>query len=140
MVLNEVAIAGALIGLGIGVYLHGLWKTLAGGAAGFALMALLFFLGAWFSRRMAHRRGEEEVEDALGFGDVNLSGILGLVMGWPLVFASLLLGIVLGGVFSGLFILTAVLRRRYTPFMAIPYAPFLVLGTVLLLYLPSVLR
>jgi hypothetical protein len=29
------------------------------------------------------------LEEALGFGDVNLSGVLGLVLGWPLIIPGL---------------------------------------------------
>ena len=38
---------------------------------------------------------EEDV--ALGFGDVHLSGILGLLLGWPGITGGLFVAIILGG-------------------------------------------
>jgi len=43
--------------------------------------------------------------------------------------------IVLGGLISGLYILVMVLRKRYQAFTAIPYAPFLVIAAVILIYM-----
>jgi leader peptidase (prepilin peptidase) / N-methyltransferase len=134
LILHPVSIVGIPIGLGIGIWLHGFIPTLIGGAAGFFIMLLLYYLGDLFARFMARRRGTTLDEVALGFGDVNLSGILGLILGWPGIVAGLVLAIFLGGVVSLILIIFQVITRRYQPFTAIPYAPFLILGTVLLLY------
>jgi len=140
VVLTEMVRVGVILGAVIGVYRSGdILSTIVGGAFGFGSMWLLYMLGVWFNRMMARRRGEEIDEDALGFGDVNLSGILGLAAGWPVIAASLIVAILLGGVFSGLYLLAMKISGRYTPFTAIPYAPFLILGVVGFLYLPSVL-
>lgn len=40
----------------------------------------------------------------MGFGDVKLALLLGVMLGWPLVFVSLFLGIILGGI-CGIFLL-----------------------------------
>jgi leader peptidase (prepilin peptidase)/N-methyltransferase len=82
---------------------------------------------------MSKRRGET-IEDALGFGDVNLAGIVGLLLGWPLIIFGLLFAILVGGAFSLLLVAAMMIRRRYQAFMAIPYAPFLVLSVVYALY------
>jgi prepilin signal peptidase PulO-like enzyme (type II secretory pathway) len=135
VVLDQVSLAGVVLGLAIGFWLHGLLPTIIGGLAGFATMLLLYYTGIWYTRWTAKRRGQEPgTEVALGFGDVNLSGILGLVLGWPGIVAGLLLAIILGGIVSLVFIVILLLRRRWRPSMAIPYAPFLVLGAGILLY------
>ncbi len=85
---------------------------------------------------MAKRRNQE-VEDALGFGDVNLAGIVGLLLGWPEVVGGLLLAIIAGGVVSGLIMLVMAVLRKYKAMTAIPYAPFLILGAIIFLYIPK---
>lgn len=134
LVLHPTSIAGAAVGLGVGTWLHGFWTTLLGGLAGFGIMLALYYLGELFARWMARRRGQELDEVALGFGDVNLSGILGLFLGWPGIIAGLVLAILLGGLFSILYLGYHLIKRSYQPFTAVPYAPFLILGAAYLLY------
>ena len=133
LVLHPVSIFGAFLGAAIGIGLHGVSRTLIGGVVGFGFMLALYWLGGVFGKWMARRRGEEIDEVALGFGDVNLAGICGLLLGWPGVIAGLVAGILLGGFASLAVIAVQLIRRKYTPFTAIPYAPFLILGTVILL-------
>ncbi|HBY07340.1 MAG TPA: hypothetical protein DEH22_05965 [Chloroflexi bacterium] len=134
LILHSTSIFGAVLGAIIGVYLHGLWLTLLGGAVGFGSMYFLYWFGDVFARWLARRRGETLTEVALGFGDVNLAGVLGLLLGWPGIVGGLLLAIILGGVGSFIYVLFALLFRRYHTFMAIPYGPFLVISAVMLLY------
>ncbi|MBL7164131.1 MAG: prepilin peptidase [Anaerolineales bacterium] len=134
LILHPVSWAGALLGLGVGIWMHGLAPTLIGGAAGFGLMLALHSFGNLFARGMARLRGEPIDEVALGFGDVNLSGVLGLLLGWPGIVGGLLLAILLGGVVSLFYLLIMLIRRRYQVFTAIPYGPFLVASAILLLY------
>jgi leader peptidase (prepilin peptidase)/N-methyltransferase len=94
----------------------------------------LYYLGDLFARWMARMRGKVLDEVALGFGDVMLSGVLGLILGWPGIVAGLVLAILLGGVVSMVYIVYRMIRHSYQPFIAIPYAPFLIIGTILLLY------
>lgn len=136
VVLHPVSLAGAFFGLAIGWKLRGLQPTLLGGMAGFVIMLGLYAAGEGFARFLAWMRKQKIDEVALGFGDVNLSGVLGLLLGWPGITAGLFLAIVLGGLISFGYILVAKVRRRYQMFTAIPYAPFLILGAVILLYRP----
>ena len=134
LILHPVSYVGAVLCFGIGWWMRGLSATLIGGAAGFAIMWVFHFFGEVFSRWVARRRGETLTEVALGFGDVNLTGILGLLLGWPGITAGLILAILLGGVVSAIYLIVMVLRRRYKTFTAIPYGPFLVLGAVILMF------
>ncbi len=95
----------------------------------------LYLLGELFARYMARRRGLDSSEVALGFGDVNLGGILGLMLGWPVVIACLLFAILIGGLISAGLVVWMLLRKDYKPFTAIPYAPFLILSGSILLYM-----
>jgi prepilin signal peptidase PulO-like enzyme (type II secretory pathway) len=102
--------------------------TVLGGAAGFFGFFALYFLGHLFAMLMSRLRGSPLGEVAFGFGDVTLAGVIGLTVGWPGVVAALIVGIFLAGIFSFLIILVRILRRQYTPFMPIPYGPFMVIG------------
>jgi prepilin signal peptidase PulO-like enzyme (type II secretory pathway) len=134
LVLHPVSIAGAVICAGIGIWRHEILSTVIGGLAGFGFMLGLFYLGALFARWMAKARDEETDEVALGFGDVILSGVLGLLLGWPGITGGLVLAILLGGLVSIGYLAIRVVTRSYQPFMAIPYAPFLVVGAAFLMF------
>jgi leader peptidase (prepilin peptidase)/N-methyltransferase len=102
-------------------------------------MWVFYLLGELFAKWMARRRGEAMSEVALGFGDVNLAGVLGLLLGWPGIVLGLFLAILLGGAVSLIYILGAIIFRRYSVFTAIPYGPFLVASGVILLFFNTAL-
>ena len=144
LILHPTSVAGAVLGLGAGWLAHGLASTLIGGLAGFAIMLLLYLLGVLFSRFRARRMlaggMQPDDEEALGAGDVILAGVLGLFLGWPLIWFGLLLGILLAGVFGILLIAGMLIARRYgsqalMTFM--PYGPFLILSAFFIVFLPN---
>jgi leader peptidase (prepilin peptidase)/N-methyltransferase len=135
LILHPVSITGALLGLGLGTWLHGVTATLIGGAAGFGLMLAFYYLGSLFSKLISRRRGlVVGPGEALGFGDVNLGGVLGLLLGWPLILPALFLAILIAGVVSLIYMIGMLILRRYQALTAIPYGPFLVCGAALLIY------
>ncbi len=136
LILTETSIVGLILGALVGWKLHGLVSTIAGGIAGFLIMFALYGLGILFARWMSKRRGEEIEEVALGFGDVTLSAILGLMVGVQQIVMLLLLAIFLGGIFSLLLLIVLRLLNRYQQFTAIPYAPFLLAAATYLLFRP----
>ncbi len=135
LILHIVTLAGALLVLPTGILWNGALSTLIGGAAGALIMFILFYLGELFRRWISRARHEEVVEEALGFGDVTLSAVLGLLLGWPKIAFNIITAIVLAGLASGLYLLIMLLRKKYLPFTAIPYGPFLLIGAVILIYL-----
>ena len=134
LIMHPVSITGAVLGLGIGFYAHGPVPTLLGGAFGFGSMLLLYYLGEAFTRYMSKRRGEAIDEVALGFGDVNLCGVTGLLLGWPVILAGILFTIFAGGIGSLIVIASMLIRKRYSAFTPIPYAPFLILSILFYLF------
>ena len=81
------------------------------------LVAGLLYGVLWF----VHPRG-------LGYGDVRLSGLLGLALGqlgWPELLVGVYAGFLLGGVVGGLLTLAKVVRRT-----GYPFGPFMLLGAV----------
>jgi prepilin signal peptidase PulO-like enzyme (type II secretory pathway) len=122
--------ASAILLLGLVTPDHGLVKTLLGGLAGYGITFAIFLLAELFARVMARLRGQPLPEVAFGGGDVNLAGIVGLAVGWPGVLLALMLAVMAGGVFSLAYIVVQLIRRRYVPYSAVPYGPFLVLGAL----------
>jgi prepilin signal peptidase PulO-like enzyme (type II secretory pathway) len=144
LILRPVSAAGAAVAVFIGSWQHGIVATLLGGLVGFVLMYLLYMLGVIFSRFRAGRLTKQgqpaDNEEALGWGDVTLGVVLGLLLGWPLFFLALLLGILVGGAIGLIIVIAAVLRGAYgrqalTLFM--PYGPSLVIGASCILFLPD---
>jgi len=134
LIMHPVSIFGAALGLAVGILRVGWVSALIGGALGFGIMWLLYMLGVLIIKMVNRRRGMPVSDVALGFGDVNLSGVLGLMLGWQMILAGLVLAVLIGGAVSLVVIVVKLVRRRYEAFMAVPYGPFLVLGAVAFIY------
>jgi leader peptidase (prepilin peptidase)/N-methyltransferase len=91
-------------------------------------------LGVLIIKLINRRRGQSVNDVALGFGDVNLSGVLGLMLGWPLILVGLVVAVLIGGLVSLIYIIVMLITRKYQAFAALPYGPFLVIGAVALIY------
>ncbi len=93
----------------------GILNSLLGGGIGFAIL----FIPALITRT------------GMGWGDVKMAGMLGLITGYPNVFVAILGGIILGGITGALLLLTRRKKRKET----IPFGPFLsIAGIVTLLW------
>jgi leader peptidase (prepilin peptidase) / N-methyltransferase len=136
LILHPVSWVGAVLGLATGVWLHGWLNTFIGGAVGFGIMYGFYWLGIGYVRFVARKKGQSIAEgDAFGFGDVNLSGVIGLLLGWPGILAGLVFAILFSGAFVLLYLGFMLVVRRYTPNMALPYGPFLAASALYLLFL-----
>lgn len=144
LILHPTSIFGSLLGLGVGWINYGLIPTLQGGLAGFAIMLTFYLFGVLFSRIRARRMQKlgqaTDEEEALGAGDVILAAIIGFMLGWPLIWFGLLAGILLGGFVSILLVLWLTISRQYKEnalMVFIPYGPYFIISTFLLLYFPA---
>jgi len=150
LILHPTSLFGAVLGLIVGTSIHGqidgllagAGKSLLGGLFGFVIMFLLYQFGTLIARirtRKMQAAGQaDDEEEALGGGDVYLAGVLGLMLGWPYIWNALLLGVLLGGLFSIIFIAALVLRRRYSSealMTFIPYGPYFIISAFYLLFL-----
>jgi len=142
LILHMVSLVGCAITLVLGIHLHGVVPTLAGGAVGFGAMLLFYYLGVLFLRFFRHSRSEQIVEEeAIGFGDVILSGVIGLLLGWPGITLGLLLAILIAGAVSLVVVIVNVIQKKYHPDLSVPYGPFLTISAFLLIYIrPLFLR
>jgi leader peptidase (prepilin peptidase)/N-methyltransferase len=88
-------------------------QVFGGGAAALAATGIMYALG----------RG------ALGFGDVKMSALMGLVVGFP----SVLVGIFIGAFAAGAFVLPLVILRVLHRRDYIAYGPFIAIGAIVAL-------
>ena len=134
LILHLTSIFGSILGLVIGVQLHGIVDTMLGGLAGFGAMLGLYILGALFARFIVRRSQAGFNDEALGFGDVILGGILGFILGWPAIIAGLFFAIIFAGAISLVYLLITFLTRKYKAFSFIPYGPFMIAGAAALIF------
>lgn len=104
------------INVGMGFFSSEIFYSLSGGFIAW----ILFFSLVFFSK-----------EEWMGWGDVYIGLLLGLILGWPAVWLGLLISFCLGSVYSiGLMILKKANRKTQVPFV-----PFIALGTILTIFL-----
>jgi leader peptidase (prepilin peptidase)/N-methyltransferase len=96
----------------------GTWWSFARALIGAAIMFAVFFVMSFV------------YPSGMGFGDVKLSGVLGLALGW-LGWAYLPVGFFLGFLLGGVYGIGLVVVRRAGRKSQIPFGPFLLGGAVL---------
>jgi len=82
-------------------------------AAAFFLLIVLISKGRW-----------------MGIGDIKLSFLMGLVLGWPNILAALFLSFFIGAIAG----MGLIIFKKKTLKSEIPFGPFLILGTFLALF------
>ena len=136
LVLIETSLLGFVLLLIYGIILYGLKITLLGGLAGFLIMLIFFIFGLVFSKVIGKIRHREIDEVAFGFGDVSAGTIIGLLTGWPAVIGAIIIAILAFGAYSLIYIIVLLITKKYSAFTsALPFAPFLILGLIVIFYL-----
>jgi len=122
LILNKVIYPALVVALLLSLYpwpwltqiiTPGIASAALGGGVGFAVFLLIAIIS----------RG------GMGWGDVKLVGLIGLATGFPLVFFSVVLGAVLGGIVA----VALVIARKRTFKETLPFGPFLALGAMITL-------
>lgn len=138
LILHVSSLAGGMLCLGAGIWLHGTWATVMGGLIGASVMLGLYFFGLVFVRWLEKIRGQSMAEqEAIGFGDVTLSGVVGLLLGWPGISLGLLLAVILGGAVSLMVLIWNAINRTFHTELAVPYGPFLTISAFILLFVKN---
>jgi len=120
LILNKITYPAAVVALIISVFLPQAkiiplpWLENINGAIGGAIGFVLLLIPALIFR------------GGIGWGDVKMAALIGLVTGFPLVFVALLTGIIMGGLVAGILLLLKIKKRKE----AIPFGPFLSLATI----------
>ena len=124
LILNKIVYPAAVVALIISVllpqpgiisfpgpeFINGAVNSIIGGAIGLVLL----LIPAVISR------------GGMGWGDIKMAALIGLVTGFPLVFVALFLGVVIGGLVAGILLLLKIKKRKE----AIPFGPFLSVATI----------
>ena len=122
LILNKVVYPGMVVALLLALLpqpwltrwtVTGIANAALGGGIGFGI----FFLIA-----VVFRGG-------MGWGDVKLAALIGLATGFPLVFLSIIMGVILGGIVAVALVIAKKRKRRRT----IPFGPFLALAAMITL-------
>ncbi|MCC7118871.1 MAG: prepilin peptidase [Anaerolineales bacterium] len=144
LILHPTSIFGMFLGISVGIIRRGLTATLFGGLGGLAIMLAFYYLGVLFSRMRANKlraAGEEaDDEEALGAGDVILVTVLGLMLGWPVIWFGVLAGILIGGAVSLLLLLWLLVTGRYSKnslMIFIPYGPYFITSAFMIIFFPD---
>ena len=125
LILNKVTYPAAVVALIISILLPSTgnanislpWPDVANGAIGGAAGFVLLLMPALIFR------------EGMGWGDVKMAGLIGLVTGFPLVALALLMGVILGALVGGILLLLKIKG----PKDAIPFGPYLSLATAVTL-------
>jgi leader peptidase (prepilin peptidase)/N-methyltransferase len=118
--LERSIVPNVLVGLGILLALgFSLVRSSSGPGFATALEGAALGGGVFLLLALARR-------NALGFGDVKLAVLIGMMTGFPWVMQALIVGIVLGGLSAAVLLLTRTRGAR----QYIPYAPYLVAGCI----------
>ena len=106
-----------------------------GALFGFGIF-FLFYLGGYFFNIMMERIKGVELPTAFGYGDVMMITLSGSLLGLGNTFMSLFVTVFLGAGGALLYLLARrIFAGGYSAFSAIPYGPYIVIGTmVMLLY------
>jgi prepilin signal peptidase PulO-like enzyme (type II secretory pathway) len=114
--------------------------ALIGGALGFGVFFLLY-LGGYVYLYIVNQGGRNISEVAFGYGDVMLAMLSGLILGWqPLIFA-MFITVFLGAFGAVIWMLSRRLSGTgYSMFTALPYGPYIVAGTVIMLLFSAEVR
>lgn len=108
------------------------------GLSGYAVAQIVvmgfFLLGQVYLWIINARRDQPVTEVAFGFGDVTLATFCGLVVGYPDVFAMLLLMVLAGGLSSLIYFVSRLLpSREYRAHTPLPYGPSIIVAAIVVL-------
>jgi len=98
------------------------WLGIVNGLMGYAI-GFVFFLVIYLITLFIYK------QEGIGFGDVKLAGLIGLVTGSRLVLVALLMGIILGGLVGIIFLMLKIKKRKEP----IPFGSFLSIATIVTL-------
>lgn len=110
-------------------------NALIGAALGFGVFFVLYMGGFAFTYIVSRLRGYEINEVAFGYGDVMLITFSGLVLGWQALIFAMFITVFLGAIGAIVYLIVrAIAGGHYAMFTALPYGPYIIVGTAFMLY------
>lgn len=110
------------------------WRNSASIASVFGSQTFLGILGGFVAGGFFYVLAAYSKETWMGYGDAYLGFLAGLVVKWPDVLGALLLAFTIGALVS----VILVIMSRKTLKSQVPFAPFLIGGVFLVLFLPQI--
>lgn len=111
-----------------------LLDSIIGGISGFVVFFIMYNGGFLFTYVMGKVQGQDINEVAFGYGDVMLATLSGLMLGWQALIFAIFITVFLGAFGAIIYIATrAVLGQKYSAYTALPYGPYIVAGTIIML-------
>jgi prepilin signal peptidase PulO-like enzyme (type II secretory pathway) len=109
-------------------------EALRGALTGFGIFFVLYIGGFAFTYVMSALRGRQVGTVAFGFGDVMLITLSGALLGMGFVIVAVFVAVFLGAFGAAVYlILRLLLKGKYELFTAIPYGPYIVAATILMM-------
>ena len=115
---------------------HGphLRDALIGGALGFGVFVTMYLGGFLFTFVIGMMRGEKITEVAFGYGDVMMATLSGLILGWQALIFAMFITVFLGAFGAFIYLISrSISGGKYSAFTALPYGPYIVAGTIILM-------
>jgi prepilin signal peptidase PulO-like enzyme (type II secretory pathway) len=120
---------------------RGLGEYLLGAVLGAGVFFLMFLGGGVFGDIVAALRGRSLNEVPFGFGDVLLAGLCGLMIGWRAMVFAMFITVFVGALGAIIYMGMRLWQSgRYTLYTALPYGPYIVFGTVVMMLLIEPIR
>jgi prepilin signal peptidase PulO-like enzyme (type II secretory pathway) len=118
-----------------------LQKSLLGGVLGFGVFYIMYMGGKLYVYVAREWRERNISEVAFGYGDVMMATLSGLILGLePMIFA-LFITVFLGASGALLYLIGRSLAgQKSSLFVALPYGPYIVLGTFIMMLFSSQVR
>ena len=124
-----------ILGFVAGISENGFQNTIIGGITGYSVFYLIYQFGRVLFKKIKIRGILYQANDPIGFGDVKLAAVTGLVLGWPSITTGLLAAVSIGGIVSLFIILNRLLTGKYKPYIQIPYGPNIIAGMIIAILL-----
>jgi len=140
-VFSEIILVAGLVAIFEAIFIPrvDLGESLRGGVYGLGVMIALYVMGIVFARLIGILTGRRVGRTVLGFGDVYIGMLGGVILGWSALWFALLIMILTGAIASLAFVTVKIVKTgRYRVFSAIPYGPYIVIGIATMLYVPQV--
>lgn len=116
------------------VYIPTIQDALVGGLVAFIFFFVLYNGGFLFTYVMGKLRGQKIDTIAFGYGDVMLGTVSGLMLGFQAMILATFIAIFFGAAGAVLYLIgRRIVGQRYTWFTALPYGPYIVIGTIIMM-------
>jgi leader peptidase (prepilin peptidase) / N-methyltransferase len=116
-------------------------RALIGGAIGFGVFFLLYLGGYVYLYIVNSLQGRNITEVAFGYGDVMMATLSGLILGPERLFFAMFITVFLGAAGALLWLVSRRLSNSgFSMFTALPYGPYIVAGTIILMLFGAQVR